>query len=399
VRVTDKGHKTFVLVARYGGAAQPAPRAIGDFPTVDLAEARRIAREWREDLRKGVDPRDKAEAARREADVAKRAAERQQANTFKAAFEAFKQEHLSTLRTGAVVAAAVENHIMPVLGDRPLAEIRRSEGNELLRSIAIAKRNPTSARRVKSYLHKFGRWCEEDGRIDESPFASLKRFGKEQARDRVLKSLEIRAIWKASADMGAFGRAVRLALVTGQRRGEIGGLEWREIDVAERLWSLPRERMKADRAHLVPLSPLALSILSECPKLGAHVFSTRSTRDGGTIPLSGWSKFKQRLDALAVKALRELTGDSEAVMSPWRLHDLRRTCASLMTAGGVPRLTVSKVLGHAEQGVTGQHYDLHDYLGEKRHALGLWGARLTAIVEGREGSDNIVTLESMRAQR
>src|SRR5208283_2373525 len=54
VRVTDKGHKTFVLVARYGGAAQPAPRAIGDFPTVDLAEARRIAREWREDLRKGV---------------------------------------------------------------------------------------------------------------------------------------------------------------------------------------------------------------------------------------------------------------------------------------------------------------------------------------------------------
>ena len=199
--------------------------------------------------------------------------------------------------------------------------------------------------------------------------------------------------------MGAFGRSVRLMLATGQRRGEVGAATWGEVDAAERLWSLPRERMKADRAHLVPLSPLALVILSECPKLGPHVFSTRSTRDGGTIPLSGWSKFKQRLDALAVRALRELTGDPEAAMSPWRLHDLRRTCASLMTAGGVPRLTVSKVLGHAEQGVTGQHYDLHDYLLEKKAALDLWGARLAAIVEGREGSDNVVSLEAARGLR
>ena len=100
-----------------------------------------------------------------------------------------------------------------------------------------------------------------------------------------------------------------------------------------------------------------------------------------------------------MRALRELTGDPEAAMSPWRLHDLRRTCASLMTAGGVPRLTVSKVLGHAEQGVTGQHYDLHDYLLEKKAALDLWGARLAAIVEGREGSDNVVSLEAARGLR
>jgi integrase len=395
VRVTDKGHKTFVLVTRYPGASQPAPRAIGDYPTVELAKARDIAREWKEDVKRGVDPREKAEAARRHAEAAKRAAERQQANTFRAAFQAFKEEHLSTLRTGAVVAAAIENHVMDALGDRPLGEITRAEGNEVVRSIAIAKRSPTSARRVKSYLHKFGRWCEEDGRIEEAPFAGLRRFGKEQARDRVLKPLEIRAIWTASAEMGAFGRSVRLMLATGQRRGEVGEATWPEIDVAERLWSLPRERMKADRAHLVPLSPLALSILSECPKRGAHVFSTRSTRDGGTIALSGWSKFKQRLDALAVKALRELAGDPDAAMSPWRLHDLRRTCASLMTAGGVPRLTVSKVLGHAEQGVTGQHYDLYEYLREKRQALDLWGERLKAIVdEGREGSDSEETFFS-----
>jgi integrase len=401
VRVTDRGHKSFVLVARFGGAAQPAPRSIGDYPTMSLAKARDIAREWKEDIKRGVDPRDKAEAVRRDAEAAKRVAEREQANTFRAAFGAFNQEHLSTLRTGVVVAGVFEKHVMPVFGDRLLAEITRAEGNELLRSIAIAKRTPTSARRIKSYLHNFGRWCEEDGRIEESPFASLKRFGKEQARDRVLSALEIRAIWQASAAMGVFGRAVRLMLATGQRRGEVGDMEWREIDVAGRLWSLPRERMKADRAHLVPLSPLALSILNDCERerMGAHVLSTRHARGGHTVPLSGWSKFKARLDPLAVKALRELTGDPEATMSPWRLHDLRRTCASLMTAGGVARLTVSKVLGHAEQGVTGKHYDLYEYLNEKRLALDLWGARLAAIVEGREGPDNVVALEAARAQR
>ena len=148
--------------------------------------------------------------------------------------------------------------------------------------------------------------------------------------------------------------------------------------------------MKADRAHAVPLSPLALAILDDCPRVGAHVFiSTRSPLGGGTIPISGWSKLKTRLDALAVEALRELTSDPEATMPDWRLHDLRRTCASLMAEIGVSRLVAGKVLGHAEQGVTGRHYDHFSYLPEKRQALALWGARLAAIIEGDE-SGNVI---------
>jgi integrase len=400
VRVTDKGHKSFVLVARFPGDKHPTPRAIGDFPSTGLAEARERAREWKEDIRKGVDPKDKAEAAKRAAEAARREAERRTANTFRAAFEAFAEEHLSTLRTGGGVEGAIRKHVYPVLGDRPLSVITRADGNEVLRTIAITRQNPTHARRVKAYLHKFGRWAEQDERVEASPFANLKTFGREQARDRILTTVEIRAVWRACDRMGVFGRVVRFLLATAQRRSEVGDMEWRELDQERKVWLIPRERMKADRAHLVPLSPLALSVLAEQPKLGSHVFaSTRSAPRGDTISISGWSKFKSRLDALAVEAFRQLTGDTEKTIPEWRLHDLRRTAASLMTERGVSRFIASKVLGHAEQTVTGKHYDLYEYLPEKTQALNVWGARLTAIVEGRERPENVVALEVGRGQR
>jgi integrase len=158
--------------------------------------------------------------------------------------------------------------------------------------------------------------------------------------------------------------------------------------------------MKADRAHVVPLSPLAFSILADCPKLGRHVFaSTRGAPRGGTISISGWSKFKARLDALAIEALCQLIGDPEATIPEWHLHDLRRTAASLMTERGVSRFIAGKVLAHAEQTVTGKHYDLYEYAAEKKQALDLWGARLAAIVEGCEGPDSVVVLDARRSHR
>ena len=179
VRVTDKGHRTFVLVTRYpDDPSRPVIRAIGNYPTMTLARAREVAREWRNDIAEGVDPKDKAEAAKRAAEAARREAERRQANTFGLAFEAFRQEHLAKLRTGAVVAGVIEKHVMPVFCDTPLAEITPDDADDLLRS--IAKKTPTHARRIKAYLHKFGVWAKQDRRIKESPFLNLTRFGEEQ---------------------------------------------------------------------------------------------------------------------------------------------------------------------------------------------------------------------------
>ena len=400
VRVSDQtppSSLSFVLVTRYPGAKNPAPRTIGDYPSTPLAEARRIAREWRDDIVKGIDPKDRAEAARRDAEAAKREAERQQANTFRAAFATFAEEHLSTLRTGDVVKGVIDKHVLPVLGGRPLREITRAEAKGLLRT--IARKTPTHANQILSYLRTFGDWAEDEEMIEESPFATLKRLSKESPRERVLSDDEVRAIWLACGDIAVFGRAFQFMLASAQRRSEVGNMEWRELDEGKKLWALPPERTKANRTHVVPLSPLAQSILAECPKIGEHVFATRSKRGKGgeglgTRPVSGWSKAKTRLDTLALAELRRLTGDPEAELPEWHLHDFRRTAATRMRELGVDRLDVSKVLNHAESGVT-KVYDQYAALPEKRRALELWGNRLSAIVErrGTPDADNVLQFE------
>ena len=357
-----------------------------------LAKAREIAREWREDIRQGVDPKGKAAEHRRQE-------ERKRADTFSAAFKSFAEDHLSTLRSGAAVKAAIARHVIPRWGDRPVSEIRRADLIELGRTL---KRDaPIAANRIVTHVKGFGKWLEDQGVLEASPFATVKRPSKENPRDRVLTDVEIRAIWEACGELGAFGRAFRFLLVTGQRRTEVGAMTWTEIDRTQALWTLPRGRTKADRGRQIPLSTLAVSILDECPKFGAFVFSTgRSGQDGEPRPISGWGKAKDKLDALALERLQALAQERgeepPAQMDEWRLHDLRRTCGTNLGRLGVDRIVISKVLNHAEGGVT-SIYDRFSYDGEKRRGLDLWGQRLATIVAGAERG-NVVTFAN-RAEK
>ncbi len=388
---TDENKGAFVLITRYPGSTNPAPRRIGDYPVMTLARAREIAREWREDVRQGMDPKEKEAARRREL-------ERMRADTFRAAFETYAEEKLSKLRTAKAVAAAVRTYAFPSLADRPLKEIKRREVLDMLKG--IAKTYPIAANRVSAYLKTFFLWAVNEEMIDDSPAASIKRIAEENERDRVLKDWEIRAIWAACCELGVFGLAFRFMLVTGQRRTEVGGMTWTEIDRKQGVWTLEKDRTKASRAHLVPLSPLALSILEECPRIGDYVFSTgRSGRgklavDAKPVPISGWGKAKGQIDALALKharAFAEQAGDVPPETFPeWRLHDFRRTCATHLGKLKVERLIVGKVLNHAEPGVT-RVYDRHNYYDEKKRALERWAVQLQAIIDGRPAG-NVVSL-------
>ena len=269
--------------------------------------------------------------------------------------------------------------------------IRRADVSELVRT--LRKNSPIAANRVLAYVKKFFGWCVDQDLLEASPAASIKRPAKEIKRDRVLTDAEIRAIWQACGELGAFGRAFRFMLATGQRRTEIGEMAWREVDRTQKLWTLPRERTKADRAHEAPLSDLALAILDKCPKLGEYVFTT-----GGERPISGWSKAKAALDRLAFEKLKAIASergaDASTKIADWRLHDLRRTCATHLAKLGVDRIVISKLLNHSEGGVTGI-YDRHSRDVEKRAAMELWGRRLQSIVDGADGG-NVVQLAAVR---
>jgi integrase len=449
LRVSGKGKLTYVLLTRFPGGANPVPRTIAVCGTLEmklsdeagraLSDARTTAVAWLKDIGAGVDPaRKKAES--------KTAEETRQAYTFEVAFKQFTEEHLSTLRTGEAVAAVVRKHVYPILGERPLTDIRRGDVNELIRALRL--KTPTNANRILSYLKRFFGWAVDLEKIEASPASLVRRPSKEISRDRVLGDTEIRAIWRASEGLGPFGRCVQFMLLTGARRSEAGEVSWTEIDSKKRLWTLPRTRAKNNREHLIPLSDMAMQIFDRCPRTEAEAgiiqqidalaanealalrasvngsSPTRCTkaRDAlldelakiraaapesktlrfvfstmrrGDRAIAGWGRFKVGLDEAVLEELRATAKEngedpSSVKLEPWILHDARRSVATNLAKLEVDRVVISKILNHTIPGVTGI-YDRHDRHNERRQALDKWSQRLSAIINAsRQPTDENV---------
>ena len=208
--------------------------------------------------------------------------------------------------------------------DRPICEITRGEIKELLR--VKARTAPVMANRLLSLITKIFNWALKEELIESSPAMRIDRPGQETERERSLSAEEIRTAWTAFDKLGyPFGAVYKMALVTGQGRGEIAGMKWAEISADG--WKLPGERAKKGKGHLVPLSSLARDILDGAPQIGELVF--RSHRDA---PVQNWSK--------AAKQLRKLCGP----MEPWHLQDLSRTFATHLRSLGVDRLVAGSLV-------------------------------------------------------
>jgi integrase len=183
----------------------------------------------------------------------------------------------------------------------------------------------------------------------------------------------------------------RVLLLTGQRREEVAGMRWREIDLDAGQWTIARERCKNGKAHTVDLSPEAVQMLDPLGEAAAPrlvksaeeedlVFSTT-----GRTPVSGFSKSKARIDA----RMQGILGDK---FQPWRTHDLRRTAASGMAALGFQPHVIERVLNHvsgAQGGLVGV-YQRHEYREERRRAVMAWGAHVMGIVSADKSPSNVV---------
>ena len=213
--------------------------------------------------------------------------------------------------------------------------------------------------------------------------AGVKAPAGEESRDRVLEPDELAALWRACDSLGwPFGPLVQLLIVTGQRIGEVGTMRWEHLDLDRSEWRLPAAAVKTKRAHVVPLSPLALEIIASLPRLGdGYVFPARKA--GSHNPVSGFSKTKRKLDALSGVA-------------SWRYHDLRRTLATGMQRLGVRLEVTEAVLNHvsgSRAGIVGV-YQRHEYGPEKRAALDAWAREVERII-GR-GEAKVVALGRTR---
>jgi integrase len=268
-----------------------------------------------------------------------------------------------------------------------VSAITRQEIVSIVDDIATGQ-GEVAADRARTALGVFFGWAIERHHLEHNPATNISRRAERASRDRVLSESELVEVWQACGD-DDYGRIVRLLILTGQRKTEIGDLAWVEIDKTRRQIELPAERTKNGRAHVVPLSDEALALLPPAREERDLVFGRRA---GG---FSGWSKAKGELDARIATARKE--NGVEKAMPAWRLHDLRRSCVTALNENGfapphVVEAIVNHVSGHLA-GVAGI-YNKAAYLAERRQALERWARHIVALVEGC--GSNVVPLRQAR---
>jgi integrase len=374
LRVTDRGHKSFVLIARYPMKPKdPTRRALGTYGAITLEQARNKARNWLELIAKGIDPKVK-EAKERAA------AQRQQSNTFGAVAVEFLAGPASKFVKAKEAKRIIEKEFVRRWSARPIVDIEQEEISAAI--AAIVKRGTRyQAHNAFGYIRLLFRWAIGTGAygIKSSPVAGLSPqalAGERQPRARTLNDTELRAVWDAAEAMGyPYGRLLRLLILTGQRLREIANMRWREVDLRRRLLTIAADRMKGRRAHEVPLSDAAVALLEMLPHWtrGDFVFSTTD----GAKPVNGFSGAKARID--------KLSG-----VGGWVIHDLRRTARTHFSALPAQDMVRELIIAHARPGLH-KVYDQHSYEAEKRECLDLWSKRLKGIVEPPE-QNNIVQL-------
>jgi Arm DNA-binding domain/Phage integrase family len=250
VRVTEKGTKTFALIARYPGSSNPTRRAIGEYGAIELTEAREKARSWLALIEKGIDPQ-------RELEKQRVAEQRKQADTFGGLAEKFFTTKLKTQRRGHVVKRIISNELLPQWNKLAVAEISHRDVRELIEGV-VERGASTYAHNVFDAAHALFNFALARDVIEHNPCKQLKRrdlVGSKRHRERTLTDAELHAAWRASGRLGyPFGPLYRLLLLTGARLDEAAGARWREFDLDSKLWVIPAERFKSGTAHTVPLS-------------------------------------------------------------------------------------------------------------------------------------------------
>ena len=390
VRIYPSGKRMYVFQYRSKGGRQRRV-AIGLHGPFTVEKAREAAADLYEAVRKGRDPvEEQKTAAQRDRD----------------AIEHVIEEFMSRYMAGKGRAPRYvqetkrnfDKHVLSRWRGRAIRSITRRDVIELLDGI-VDEGKPVAANRTLAAVRKLFNWALQRGIIEASPVALVEMPGAERKRERTLRPDEIRAVWACADELGyPFGLFFRMALTTGQRREEVARMRWANVDERERTWTLSSEMTKAGRAHVVPLSSLALEILGEAkeaagrllaPPEGAapptHVFTTRGDR-----PISGYSKAKARLDRVVAAARSEA---GEPNLEPWTIHDLRRTFATGLGKLAISRFVIARVLNHADRTVTGI-YDRYEYLDEKRHALEAWGQYLENLIAAP--GTNVVPLRAAR---
>jgi integrase len=356
LRVSPSGGKVWSVMFTEPRDGKRARVTLGKYPAVTLARARTMALEAHTRVAEGVDPRQDETGA---------------AMTIGTLAELFIDKHVRTLKTHKAFATRIRNNIVKHRGKVKLAELHRRDVHRVVDIIAD-RGSPLAASKAQQDMKAMVRWAIQRGYLDSDPMVGMQGALKSKPRERFLTEDEISKLWPSLSVMAKpVEIALKLALVTGQRIGEVCAMREDELDVAT--WTIPADKTKNGSRHVVPLTPMALDLIAA---------ARRGAINGRLFPTFDSVKLGHALqDARPRLPVKD-----------WTAHDLRRSVATHLAMMAVSPITIGAVLNHSmvtKGGVTMGHYVRYDYAREKSEALELWAERLAAIIRGDTVADVI----------
>ncbi len=407
VRVTPAGAKSYIYQFRMGGRGSAIRReVISRVEKMSPEQARKRAHDLAHLARTGTDPIDKKHADRKARTEAK-------ATEKELAFDAYAARYLEnrvkaeTPRSYVFVEGLIRLHAKPALKRKPISELTKRDVAMLLDAIPPTK--PAVRRNLFAVLRKLFNYAKARGDITSSPMDGMKAPPTVKSRDRVLSDEELALALRAAREPGGlFGALYLMLFATGQRREEVAGLSWAEVDRRNAVWNLPRERSKNGEPNVIPLNRNALAVLDKLAKQEAED-SPRWPRTGliftttGQTSISGYSRAKSRLDAqivaLAADDAKQAEVDSLPLcVAPWRLHDARRTLATGLQRLGVRFEVTEAILNHtagASRSGVAAIYQRHDWAPEKRAALDAWADHCDRLLNPAAATCNVVSMRKV----
>jgi integrase len=358
---------------QYRVGRQQRRESLGDVRKIKLEAARAVARRRFAAVELGADPAADRVKAKADAVAAK--------NTLGAVADRYLSVKKGELRPSSYTAARryLTQHWRS-LRSLPITAIKRADIAAVMQEIT-AERGRIAAARARANLSALFGWATREGLCETNPVGATHNPERGvMSRERVLDDGELRAVWNACQD-DAFGRIIKLLILSGCRRCEVGDLRWSEIDLESGVLVIPGERVKGRRMLMLTLPPMALEILRAVPRRDGQEFVFGKTGRAGFV---GYAYALMALNArIAVNIGRPL--------APWVLHDLRRTMRTGLGKIGVAPHLAEIAIGHAQPGIRAV-YDRHSYQPEIKTALARWAEYVISVVEDRPS--NVVSMHS-----
>lgn len=339
---------------------------IGQYPAVSLAEARK-QREWaREQVKAGISP---MEAKIRQEE----AANSESINTFKFVAEEWMKKKWPTWRQAS--ASQTKNllnlHVFPAFGNRQIKEITSADILALLHKMEAGGAK-SSAIKVRQWCSTIFCYAVATLRADGDPAAPLKGaiIADKTEHSRALSEAELREFFvrlTSFRGMRVTGIMLRLLMLVFVRQGELRNAEWSEIDVKKKIWIIPKEKMKKDRPHSVPLSAPALALIEELKGLtgdGRYLFP--NTRDPDRV----------MSDTTINRAIEYLGYAPKTITA----HDFRATASTHLHELGYRPEVIERQLAHVEQNQVAAAYNHAEYLPERIELMNGWADWLAALM-------------------